>query len=61
MTMQPTMQQLDIFADSRDVVLRNGVFDQLQRRDGAAARAALEELAAGYPDDRAVRDDGACP
>ncbi|MHB9841673.1 hypothetical protein Q8F57_043515 [Paraburkholderia terrae] len=54
MTMQPTAQQLDIFADSRDVVLRNGVLDQLQRRDGAAARAALEELAAGYPDDRAL-------
>jgi hypothetical protein len=54
MTMQPTAQQLDIFADSRDVVLRNGVLDQLQRRDGAAARAALEELAAEYPDDRAL-------
>jgi hypothetical protein len=54
MTMQPTAQQLDIFADSRDVVLRNGVLDQLQRRDGAAARAALEELAAKYPDDRAL-------
>ncbi|WP_244144679.1 hypothetical protein [Paraburkholderia hospita] len=52
--MQPTAQQLDIFADSRDVVLRNGVLDQLQRRDGAAARAALEELAAEYPDDRAL-------
>jgi hypothetical protein len=25
MTTQPTAQQLDIFADSRDVVLRNGV------------------------------------
>lgn len=52
--MQPTMQQLDIFADSRDVVLRNGVLDQLQRRDAGAARAALEELAADYPDDGAL-------
>ena len=52
--MQPTAQQLDIFADSRDVVLRNGVFDQLQRRDGAAARAALDQLAAEFPDDRAL-------
>ncbi|BDC46061.1 hypothetical protein [Paraburkholderia terrae] len=54
MTTQPTAQQLDIFADSRDVVLRNGVLDQLQRRDGAAARAALEELAAEYPGDGAL-------
>ncbi|BCG01583.1 hypothetical protein PPGU19_061510 (plasmid) [Paraburkholderia sp. PGU19] len=54
MTTQPTAQQLDIFADSRDVVLRNGVLDQLQRRDGAAARAALEEPAAEYPGDGAL-------
>lgn len=52
--MQQAMQQLDIFADSRDVVLRNGVLDQLQRRDGAAARAALEQLAAEYPGDGAL-------
>ena len=49
--MQPTMQQLDIFADSRDVMLRNDVLSQLLRRDGAAARAALDQLAAEYPDD----------
>ncbi|WP_244212307.1 hypothetical protein [Paraburkholderia hospita] len=54
MTMQPTAQQLDIFADSRDVVLRNGVFDQLQRRNGAAARAALDQLATESPDDHAL-------
>ncbi|WP_336602369.1 hypothetical protein [Paraburkholderia bengalensis] len=54
MTMQQTAQQLDIFADSCDVELRNGVVDQLQHRDGAAARAALEELAAEYPDDSAL-------
>jgi hypothetical protein len=51
MTMQPTMQQLDIFADSRDVMLRNDVLGQLLRRDGAAAREALDQLAAEYPDD----------
>jgi hypothetical protein len=45
------MHQLDIFADSRDVMLRNDVLEQLQRRDGVAARAALELLAAEYPDD----------
>lgn len=57
MTIQPTAQQLDIFADSRDVVLRNGVLDQLQRRDGVAARAALEELAAGP----GIRTTARCP
>ena len=36
--MQQSMQQLDIFADSRDVVLRNDVVEQLQRRH-AGARA----------------------
>ncbi len=33
--------QLDIFADSRDVMLRNAVLDALQRHDAAAARVAL--------------------
>jgi len=51
MTMQPTMQQLDIFADSRDVMLRNDVLEQLQRRNATAARTALERLAGEYPDD----------
>ncbi|KAA1014594.1 hypothetical protein FVF58_06625 [Paraburkholderia panacisoli] len=46
-----TMQQLDIFADSRDVILRNDVLEQLRRHEGGAARAALELLAAEYPDD----------
>ncbi|MEI6002525.1 hypothetical protein H3V53_37055 [Paraburkholderia bengalensis] len=49
-----SVQQLDIFADSRDVVLPNGVLNQLQRREGAAARAALEQLAPGYPGDGAL-------
>lgn len=48
------MQQLDIFADSRDVMLRNDVLGPLQRRDEAAARAALEQLAGEYPDDGAL-------
>jgi len=46
-----TMQQLDIFADSRDVMLRNDVLEPLQRRDAVPARTALERLAREYPDD----------
>ena len=46
-----SVQQLDIFADSRDVMLRNDVVEQLQRRDATAAHTALERLAGGYPDD----------
>ncbi|MEX3937257.1 hypothetical protein AB4Y32_36935 [Paraburkholderia phymatum] len=52
--MQPTTQQLDIFADSRDVMLRNDVLEALQRREAAAARTALERLAGEYPDDGAL-------
>ncbi|BCG05068.1 hypothetical protein PPGU19_096360 (plasmid) [Paraburkholderia sp. PGU19] len=52
--MQPTMQQLDIFADSRDVMLRNDVLEQLQQRNATAARTALERLAAEYPGDGAL-------
>ena len=52
--MRQSMQQLDIFADSRDVVLRNDVIEQLQRRDAVAARTALELLASEYPDDGAL-------
>jgi hypothetical protein len=51
---QLTMQQLDIFADSRDVMLRNDVLEALQRRDRVSARTALERLASDYPDDRAL-------
>ncbi|MFM0515053.1 hypothetical protein [Paraburkholderia sp. RL17-373-BIF-A] len=54
MTMQQTVKQLDIFADSRDVMLRNDVLEQLQRRDAVSARTALEQLATGYPDDGAL-------
>jgi hypothetical protein len=49
-----TMQQLDIFADSRDVTLRNDVLEQWQRRDAAAACTALDRLAREYPDDGAL-------
>ncbi|WP_245932962.1 hypothetical protein [Caballeronia novacaledonica] len=45
------MQQLDIFADSRDVVLRNDVVEQLQRRHAVDARASLTQLASEYPED----------
>jgi len=48
------MQQLDIFADSRDVALRNDVVEQLQRRDAAAARVALTRLAREYATDSAL-------
>ncbi|WP_245254153.1 hypothetical protein [Paraburkholderia sp. LEh10] len=48
------MRQLDIFADSRDVVLRNDVLGPLQRRDVVAARTALARLAEEYPDDAAL-------
>lgn len=37
--MQPTTQQLDIFADSRDVMLRNDVRAVATGRDGAAESA----------------------
>lgn len=46
-----TMQQLDIFADSRDVMLRNDVAECLQQHDTASARSALKALAGEYPDD----------
>ncbi|MFP3646177.1 hypothetical protein [Paraburkholderia sp. SIMBA_054] len=42
------MQQLDIFADSRDVMLRNAVLEELQRRDGDGARTALDQLATEF-------------
>jgi hypothetical protein len=55
MTLPQTMQQLDIFADSRDVMLRNDVQEAVQRRVVASARTALERLAGEYPDDEALR------
>ncbi|GAB7542302.1 hypothetical protein [Cupriavidus sp. 8B] len=43
--------QLDIFAHSRDVMLRNDVADALQRRDAVAARGALQLLLSECPSD----------
>ncbi|SAK81392.1 hypothetical protein AWB75_05100 [Caballeronia catudaia] len=52
--MQQSMQQLDIFADSRDVVLRNDVVEHLQLRHAVDARASLTQLASEYPKDSAL-------
>lgn len=43
--------QLDIFDDSRDVWLRNGVLDALERRDLTGARAAAAKLCDEFPHD----------
>ena len=43
--------QLDLFADSRDVMLRNDVLDALQRRHACDARQAWERLTGEYPAD----------
>lgn len=43
--------QLDIFNDSRDVMLRNDILSALQRYDAAGARRALQALVNEYPDD----------
>jgi hypothetical protein len=47
--------QLDIFDHSRDVMLRNDVIHALQRRDGAAARAACERLDQECPADESLQ------
>jgi hypothetical protein len=49
MASQP--EQLDIFAHSRDVMLRNDVLDALQKRDATRARSAWRELAEAFPQD----------
>ncbi len=46
--------QLDLFADSRDVMLRNDVLDALQRRHAVDARQAWERLTREYPADDTV-------
>ncbi|CAB3723521.1 hypothetical protein LMG22037_04972 [Paraburkholderia phenoliruptrix] len=46
--------QLDLFADSRDVMLRNDVLDALQRRHASDARQAWERLSGEYPGDHTV-------
>src|SRR5260221_3097675 len=52
--MTPAAVQLDLFADSRDVMLRNDVLEALQRRHAADARQAWERLTDGYPADDTV-------
>ncbi|MGY6258601.1 hypothetical protein ACXIVK_34645 [Paraburkholderia caledonica] len=46
--------QLDIFNDSRDVMLRNDVLSALQQYDAAGARRALQALENEYPEDEAL-------
>ena len=48
--------QLDIFEDSRDVMLRNDLVEALLRRDAAAAQSARIALADAYPQDSALAD-----
>ncbi len=45
------MQQLDLFADSRDVILRNEVIEALRAEDWSAAYPAWAKLRAEYPND----------
>ena len=49
-TSSPT-PQLDLFADSRDVMLRNDLRQAIEARDAGAARLARQALAAAYPDE----------
>jgi hypothetical protein len=51
MSSNPLPQQLDIFADSRDVMLRNDVLGALVQRDAALAQRRWDVLAAEYPHD----------
>jgi hypothetical protein len=44
-------QQLDIFAHSRDVMLRNAALEAIERRDAPAALAAVAALADEFADD----------
>lgn len=46
--------QLDLFEDGRDVMLRNDVLTALEQRNADAGREALQRLAAEYPDDALV-------
>jgi hypothetical protein len=46
--------QLDIFADSRDVMLRNDVLSALQRYDARETQQTLRRLSDDYPDDDCV-------
>jgi hypothetical protein len=46
--------QLDIFANSRDVMLRNDVLSALQRYDAREAQQAHRRLSEEYPDDDSI-------
>jgi hypothetical protein len=46
--------QLDIFADSRDVMLRNDVLEALIRRHASNSRHAWQRLAGEYPGDETL-------
>lgn len=46
-----SVMQLDLFADGRDVVLRNAAISALLARDEAVARRSLAALAGERPDD----------
>ena len=48
-TVDPEFQQLDLFADSRDVMLRNDVVQALERHDAGAARTAWLGLTQAFP------------
>lgn len=48
------MNQLDIFDNSRDVMLRNHVISALQRDDEAAAGRSQLALVGEYPDDPSI-------
>lgn len=52
MPMTTPSQQLDIFADSPAVMLRNDVIGALLRRDADAASTACRQLAQAFPSDR---------
>lgn len=54
--MTHTPSQLDIFADSRDVMLRNDVVTALERRDANSARAAWQVLREAFPHDPSLAD-----
>jgi hypothetical protein len=47
-------RQLDIFADSRDVMLRNDVVSALTGHDAAAASIHCQTLNAEFPDDASL-------
>jgi hypothetical protein len=60
MTPPQTMQQLDIFADSHDVMLRNDVLEQLQCRDAVPGPIGTGTARQRIPGRwRAACDDGA--